>query len=506
MAKVCLISVDGNNLILPLRYMSTALKSKGHKARVIALPQNARYDRETFFSLDEFLDETYPQTIIEQLIEKTKGFDMIGVTSYAMARKRAFQVINNVKPLKIPIIWGGKYATTNPEDCIKHADMVCVGDGEEAIVELAESLERTGEFDKTTKNIWFNSNGTVIKNPVRGLGEFSIAPDYSFEDHHTIENGKIVAMEVRHLVKHLYYQASRGCPFGCTYCTNRAFLEIYKGKGGYFSTKKVEKVIEELIILTTKLKPIDEIWFVDDDFFLRPLEDIRKFGRLYKECIGIPFRAYGNPRSVTDEKMKFLVDAGLFRITIGVQSGSHKLNKEVYKRNVTEEDVTKTAHTINKYMKSKQLKRVMYQFIADNPYEEEEDVLASIDLIQKIPPPCSIEVFSVVLFPGSELYKMAVSDGVVGKYIEKGELNYNDYRIFSVRNKNEYYNKLLHCLAGESTIFWKGSIPTTLIPHMLSRRFMKFKNKIASLIYLLQFFWNYPEVEEQLYRKIRLKI
>lgn len=34
---------------------------------------------------------------------------------------------------KTPIIWGGIHPTIRPDECFEYADMVCVGDGEDAL-------------------------------------------------------------------------------------------------------------------------------------------------------------------------------------------------------------------------------------------------------------------------------------------------------------------------------------------------------------------------------------
>src|SRR3989338_11410838 len=51
------------------------------------------------------------------------------------------------------VILGGVHPTTNPEQCIKEADMICVGDGEDALVELVEAL-RDGTAYHSIGNLW----------------------------------------------------------------------------------------------------------------------------------------------------------------------------------------------------------------------------------------------------------------------------------------------------------------------------------------------------------------
>jgi len=37
-------------------------------------------------------------------------------------------------------VWGGPHPTAKPEECLQYADLVCLGEGEESLVDLAESI------------------------------------------------------------------------------------------------------------------------------------------------------------------------------------------------------------------------------------------------------------------------------------------------------------------------------------------------------------------------------
>ena len=40
----------------------------------------------------------------------------------------------------MPVVWGGSGPTLEPDLCIKDTDLVCVGEGEQAIVDLAGAV------------------------------------------------------------------------------------------------------------------------------------------------------------------------------------------------------------------------------------------------------------------------------------------------------------------------------------------------------------------------------
>ena len=113
-----------------IRTISSILKSKGHKVKII------------FLKFTEDYKKSYPQKVLNQILQLTKNSDLIGINSFASTAPRAIQVINKIKQLNIPLVWGGIHATISPEQCINHCNIVCVGEAEETIVELAKSIEK----------------------------------------------------------------------------------------------------------------------------------------------------------------------------------------------------------------------------------------------------------------------------------------------------------------------------------------------------------------------------
>ena len=44
--------------------------------------------------------------------------------------------------LGVPVLWGGTHAILSPEECIKEADAVCVGEGDVTIIEMLDRIAR----------------------------------------------------------------------------------------------------------------------------------------------------------------------------------------------------------------------------------------------------------------------------------------------------------------------------------------------------------------------------
>lgn len=184
--KVSIISVGDNIYIYGIRSISAYLKKHGHDTQLIFLPS---YQKQ------------YPKKILRDLRSLVKESNLIGISCTSYTSDKAIQVIKYLKSLKIPAIWGGIHATFNPDECIKYADIVCIGEGEETMLELVKKLSKKENITKI-RNLWVKKNGRIYKNDVRPLiQDLDKLPhaDYDFENQWVLDNGKIVNMSEKHL-------------------------------------------------------------------------------------------------------------------------------------------------------------------------------------------------------------------------------------------------------------------------------------------------------------------
>ena len=79
---------------------------------------------------------------------------------------------------RIPVIAGGVFPTFAPEIVINHrlVDMVCIGEGENTMIDLCERLDK-GQFYSDVTNLWIKQkNGEVIKNPISNPFDINDTP------------------------------------------------------------------------------------------------------------------------------------------------------------------------------------------------------------------------------------------------------------------------------------------------------------------------------------------
>lgn len=177
---------------------------------------------------------------------------------------------------------------------------------------------------------------------------------------------------------------TRGCPNACAYCCNHLYRQLYHGHGKLLRSYSIDYVIKELQRLRDKFPTVGVFDIRDETFFARPLSDMKEFAERYQKEVGVRWKCLADPTTMSEEKLQLLVDAGLTDIIIGIQSGSDRVNFEVYKRFIKRERVLKAAKIANKF---KGKLAVMYDIITTNPYENPEDVLDSINLLREIPKP-----------------------------------------------------------------------------------------------------------------------
>ena len=187
--KITLISTSITPSDQGIRMLSSLLKKNNHKTQMIFLPYSENYNR------------LYKKAVLNQILEKCRNSDVVGISAYASTAPRAEQVIRYLKQLNIPPIYGGIHATISPNKCIEHCDIVCIGEGEDALLELITKLDKKKDISRV-KNFWIKQNNKIIKNPVRPLRENldKLPPaDYDIKDHWILKREKLLLLKKGHL-------------------------------------------------------------------------------------------------------------------------------------------------------------------------------------------------------------------------------------------------------------------------------------------------------------------
>ena len=178
-------------------------------------------------------------------------------------------------------VFGGPHATFFPDLVNEEGvDAVCVGEGDLAFPQFCRRVA-CGDAHWETPNFVAKRNGRIIRNPLLPLVEdLDTLP---FPDRELLYESDPDLVDEGHKV----FFSSRGCPYGCTYCFNRRYNEIYQGRGRVVRYRSPENVIEEICSVRDR-HPLDTVWIDDDTFLLKPKAWFDRFCMLYRQRLGLP--------------------------------------------------------------------------------------------------------------------------------------------------------------------------------------------------------------------------
>lgn len=385
----------------------------------------------------------------------------------------ARNLTEKLKPLNKLIIWGNTHPIVEPEECIKHADIICVGDGELAMLELMNKLKNKKDISKIN-NLWVKQNNKITKNPLSPLNQDLDSVsfyDLTKENKYSINENKISPTDPKTKYSQYEMMAGRGCPYSCAYCTNSFLHRLYRGKGKFLRQRSVEHVIKELVEAKEKLD-IKEVFFYDEVFVLNK-KWLDEFLREYKKKIDLPFSLCLHPNIVDEKIVGKLKFYGLDRVGIGIQSGSQRIRCGVFNRFVSDEKILEITKIFRKF-------GVMptYDIILDNPYETKEDMKKSINLLLKLKRPYNLNVFSLTNFPKTDLTEKMKKDNKIQLNPKDDLFNYK-MNICNERrdNSNQIYNLKI-------SLFSKSFVPKFFIKNANNKEVLFIAVKISNLIKL----------------------
>ncbi len=376
--------------------LSAVLKGAGHEAGLYHL--TSPVGREEF---KESLKRESPDLL--GFVTMTREYPQ--VKEYALWAKEA---------LGVPVISGSYHPTTLPEEVIatEGVDMLCRGEGEEALLELVRRMD-AGKDYRDTESIWVIDGGNVYRNPARPLIEdidVLPLPDFALFDF-----GRLISSRINTGVVIL----SRGCPYSCTYCSNKRMRDIYPNKNRYSRFHSPEYSIEYLKKLQATYPRIEYLNFRDD---ILPWKGgwLERFTTMYRREIGLPFICNYRANLVTPEIVRMLREAGCYQMFFGVESGNDYIRNEVLNRHMSREKIVEAFEAC----REAGIKTVAYNMVG-LPYEDKSRVLDTIKLNVEIKADHSLSPIYYP-YPDTVLFETAVREGWVPEIYDYREDRFVD--------------------------------------------------------------------------------
>lgn len=345
-----------------------------------------------------------PGTIQENLekVIREEQIDVIatgGLTAQYWQLERILAAARAVKPDIITWVGGG-IITSAPEvamEALAIADYGMIGEGEATICELAEAAE--GKRDPhSVKGLIFRENGAwVVTEPRPELMDLDALP---FPDYEGFSFGELLdkkPTDIYALNQGRFGMVSfgRSCPFQCTFC--------FHPSGTTYRKRSIDSVFEEIDYLIERFH-IKNI-AVTDELFVRRIEDAREFCRRISQR-GIGFVISLRVDMVNREMLTLLRDSGCLSIGFGLESADNSVLASM-RKHITVEQIDEAMGLCRELGLN-----CMGNFIFGDQNETFETAMNTINW-WKAHPQYRIALHMIILYPGSELYRVAVERGII---------------------------------------------------------------------------------------------
>lgn len=344
--------------------------------------------------------------LFKKTIEEFKP-DLIAIAVVDVTYNFSKDLLKEVKEkYGIPVVVGGPTATLSPalfenDDCF---DIICVGEGEESLVELADAIVEKKDYSHI-KNLWVKTKDGIVKN---GLRPFKNMDELPFQDWSIFDERHYYKPYCGEFRRTGFFELARGCPFNCTFCCTANLRKLYQSCGKFLRTRDVDKTFDEIAFIKDNYD-LELVFFIDDNFLGMPEERFNHFCEEYKRRINLPFYIQTRAETVREDYIKKLVDAGISTIAIGIENGNEAFRKTIMNRSMSNAVLEKAFGIVHKYNI-----RTTANLIIGMPHETEEMFYDSVRLIQRIKP-SSYSINYFLPFCGTKMRDIAVELGYIPK-------------------------------------------------------------------------------------------
>ncbi len=301
------------------------------------------------------------------------NFNFLTKMCTAVRRESALAMIRAAAARGCRVAVNGPDATDNPAMYIAAgADAVILGEGEAALLDLADHWRRGGREDA----------GEVAGLILPGHDQLrATAPRRSIQDLDTLPLPAWDLLDIAayrsawrgaHDLFSWNVATSRGCPYSCNWCAKPSF-------GRRYTARSPANVVAEMARLKREIAP-DHLWFTDDILGLDVewtsafADDVRAAGA------AIRFTMQSRVNLMGARAVAALADAGAEEVWLGVESGAQKIVDAMDKGATVE-----AARVATRTLKTHGVKACWFIQLG-YPGEGWDDLIATRDLIREEAP------------------------------------------------------------------------------------------------------------------------
>ncbi|KKQ78831.1 MAG: hypothetical protein UT02_C0055G0009 [Parcubacteria group bacterium GW2011_GWC2_38_7] len=400
--------------------IGTVLRNAGHDVLVYDADANdnptdmdyTRLPEKYQHYLNSFKDDNNPIWLELRKIIKDFNPAVVGISIWTTFAASAFHIAKISKEINssCPVIMGGPHATVKADEILKilpYVDYIVRGEGESTVLELVQYIESEKPELTQINGLSYKQNKEIKHNTSREMTKD--LDKFPFPDRSLLMNEKRYTSEDMGLI-----MTSRGCPYGCTYCSTDTRRVSYRS---------IENVLREIRLVKERYGTT-QFSFKDDSFTVnrKRVEDL--CDRLIAEKLNINWECNTRVNLISDDLLEKMKRAGCNSIKVGIESGSERVLREMNK-GITHEHVRNAARLFRKTG----IHWTGY-FMMGVPGETVDDVYKTLNFMYEVKPDfASIGVYEP--FPGTPMFVEGIKRGLV-----KPEMTLGD---FYTSLPNHYY-------------------------------------------------------------------
>lgn len=311
----------------------------------------------------EVYEELYTSVNLKKLMKRADVFCISTMTSTA---PRAYELADQIHAQSdAKVIIGGMHASELPQEALRHADQVIVGEGEDVIVDVVE--------------------GRITDPIVRAKLQCHL-DDVPWPDYSILKTPCDCANVM----------TTRGCPYACTFCTTSRMFAPYR-------QRSVDSVIAEIRMY--KEMGFRYMNFEDDNFTAdreRAKEICRRMieeGLVFKETF-----FFGRVDMAEDEELlELLSKAHLNRVLIGIESLNQDALDEIHKGQ-------RPADIRTAAIKCREHKiRLIASVVLGMDSDTKEDIRRAVDFAKEVDA-YQLQPAILTPYPGTPVYERLVKE------------------------------------------------------------------------------------------------
>jgi radical SAM superfamily enzyme YgiQ (UPF0313 family) len=313
-------------LHLGFRYMVAALRAVGYRADIL-YPSPA-------------LGVTDRRQLVQAISEISPG--IVGFTTYEGSLRELLQVIRRVKARRPAplVVLGGHLATFSYAEILADfpnlVDVVVLGEGEHAIVEIADAVRARAGGVTGPGGAGGAGSTERVPRPEQRAAWFSEIAGIAFHDgqavvrtrprpvHRDLDSLPFPVVDASDSRRDpdipLFITSSRGCYAHCSFCRSSHFGERWRARDPV-------RVVDEIARACAEGVRVFE--FVDDNFMGPGRRGKRRAQAVAEEILrrGLDIRFHVSCRvnDVDEATIRTLAEAGLVSLSLGVESGVQRI-------------------------------------------------------------------------------------------------------------------------------------------------------------------------------------